>query len=204
MTRCLSSLAIVLAVAAPAAAQLQAPNERATVAAVKAAHPEVDTCDEVARGAIVDWSAQRLNTRDGVVRWGRKGKTAAGTVSNTDALTFKRTDGKFEIYDVLSGGAPCNASWQVPTRALNPGENGFWVPPQMGREPGTTVPPPATPPPATPPPAAAGLATEELQKAQVAALIEIIHQLQNQNTALTQAVAELKAEIVRGVRIRFQ
>jgi hypothetical protein len=193
--------AALLLVATPAAAQLQAPNERATVAAVKAAHPEVNTCDEVARGQVVDWTAQRLNTRDGQVRWGRKGKTATGSVSNTDALTFKRTDGLFEIYDVISGGAPCNASWQAPTRALKPGENGFWVPPQLGPEPGTgtNVPPPPPPP----PPPASEAATAELQRQQLALLLQIVQQLQAQNEALARAVSELKTQIADGVKLKF-
>jgi hypothetical protein len=123
--------------------QGQAPQSQATVAAVAAAHPEIDRCDEVTRGAIVDYAAQRLNVGRPAPVWGRKSRNAQGTDLNTDALTFKRSDGRFEIYDVLSGAPPCGAQWDGDGHAFAPGENGFWVPPQLGPEPGGHVPPPA-------------------------------------------------------------
>lgn len=137
------ALAFVLALgfAAPVSAQLTAPNARATVQAVMAAHPEINTCDENQRGAIVDYAAQRLNKAAGAVVWGRKSRTAQPTDLNSDGLTFKRADGQFEIYDAISGVPPCGATWD----GFGPfaqGGNGFWVPPQLGPEPGSGPPPP--------------------------------------------------------------
>lgn len=143
--------ALLVLSAVPTFAQLTAPNAKATVAAVIAAHSEIDSCDEIARAAIVDYAAQRLNRGAGREVWGRKSRgkpTHAGIASNpnTDGLTFLRPDGKFEIYDVISGAPPCGASWD----GFGPfaqGENGWWAPPQLGDEPGASTPPPPPPPP---------------------------------------------------------
>lgn len=212
MRRLIPIILALLTCAAPAAAQLQAPHERATVAAVKAAHPEVNTCDEVARGAIVDWTATRLNTKAGRVLWGRKAtrkpEASGAAPVNTDALTYLRTDGKFEVYDVISGSKPaCGASWQVPTKALsnNGKENGWWARPQLGAEPGSTPPGDtgSTPDPHQIPPPATNAATAELQQQQLAVLLQIVAQLQAQNVALVQAVNDLKAQVAAGVQIRW-
>jgi hypothetical protein len=165
------------------------------VAAVRAAHPEVNPCDESSltsgRALLVDWAAQRLNARDGQVRWGRKsrGKPSPDGKAdrpNTDALTFLRPDGLFEIYDVISGGAPCNATW-TGYGPFKPGENGYWAPPQLPAEGGTPPPPDDT--------------IEEL-RARVAELEAMVRTLRAEIeakdatlAALQQQVAELEARV---------
>lgn len=127
-----------------------APNHMATVAAVKAAHPEINTCDEDSldkgRAAIVDWTAQRLNKDEGRVVWGRKsrGKVVNGVADrpNTDGLTYLRSDGTFEIIDAFNGG-DCSPAWES-AGYFEQGSNGYWAPPQLGPEPsggGPTTPP---------------------------------------------------------------
>lgn len=129
----------------PVPQQLQAPNRMSVVADVIRAHPEINSCDEEARGAIVDYAAQRLNAAEGRLVWGRKSRGKPnGDVAvnpNTDGLTYLRTDGRFEIYDVISGSAPCGATWDG-FGPFNPGDNGYWAPPQLSAEGGTTPPPP--------------------------------------------------------------
>lgn len=130
---------------------LQGGNQKAVVVAVIKAHPEVDSCDELSldkgRALLVDWAAQRLNKSAGKVVWGRKSrgepKNGIADRPNTDALTFLRDDGKFEIYDVVSGTPPCGATWDGDT-AFSPGQNGFWAPPQLRAE-GTIPVPPVDP-----------------------------------------------------------
>lgn len=140
-----------VAPSSPSAQERQAPNAQGTVAAVIAAHPEIDACDEVRRGAIVDYAAQRLNAR-GLVVWGRKSRGRPnGTVAvnpNTDGLTYLRSDGRFEIYDAIAGKTPsspaCGATWEG-YGPFSPGENGYWAPPQLGPETGTGPTPTPTP-----------------------------------------------------------
>jgi hypothetical protein len=128
------------------------------VAEVIDAHPEIDALDEDSldkgRALLVDWAAQRLNAMDGTVRWGRKSRgrpsdDGRADRPNTDGLTFKRPDGKFEIYDVIVG-ATGKATWEG-FGPFNPGENGYWAPPQLGPEDGVVVPPPPPPPPSVDP-----------------------------------------------------
>jgi hypothetical protein len=119
-------------------AQLQAPKAAATVAAVIAAHPEINSCDEVARAILVDWAARRLNSHLPAPVWGRKSRgkpTATGVAvnPNTDGLTFLRPDGQFEIYDVISGSPPCGATWDG-FGPFEQGANGWWAPPQLEAE----------------------------------------------------------------------
>lgn len=145
------ALLLFFTCAAPALAQFQAPNKQAVVQAVMDAHPEIDRCDEdsldTGRALLVDWAAQRLNAEESaagggrpVMRWGRKsrGRVVNGKADrpNTDGLTFLRNDGRFEIYDVVSGARPCNATWGS-HGPFAQGDNGFWAPPQLGPEPGT-------------------------------------------------------------------
>lgn len=137
------ALLLSFAFASPALAQ-EMPNKQAVVQAVMDAHPEIDRCDEDSldkgRAAIIDWAAQRLNKAEGRVVWGRKsrGRVVNGKADrpNTDALTFLRSDGRFELVDAVSGSAPCNATWGD-HGVFAQGANGFWAPPQLGPEPGT-------------------------------------------------------------------
>jgi hypothetical protein len=62
-----------------------------------------------------------------------------GTDLNTDALTYLRSDGRFEIYDVINGGSG-GAAWDV-YGPFSQGENGYWV------EQGGVVEPPKPPAP---------------------------------------------------------
>lgn len=194
---------LALVFAAPPVAAQSAPNKIATVRAVMTAHPEIDRCDENTRGAIVDYSAQRLNAEIGRVVWGRKARSADGANPNTDGLTFLLPDGRFEIVDVISGTSPCGATWDN-AGAFAPGQNGFWTAPKL-TEPtsggGSTPPPP--PPPLT-------AATVELQQQQLAALTQLVllqqqqlEALAAQNAAIVRGLADLKAAISAGVKIRF-
>lgn len=132
----------VFVLALSAQSTLQAPNKQLVVQAVIDAHPDINSCDEDSptqgRALLVDWAAQRLNAQDGTRRWGRKsrGKPNGDTAvnPNTDGLTFLRSDGLFEIYDVVIGAAPCGSSWEG-HGPFKQGENGYWAPPQLGPEP---------------------------------------------------------------------
>jgi hypothetical protein len=162
------------------AQNLNAPNKQAVVAQVITDHPEINACDEAARGAIVDYAAQRLNA--GIVPvWGRKSRNHQGTDLNTDGLTFLRPDGKFEIYDAISGSAPCGATWD----GFGPfaqGQNGFWVPPQLAPE-GQTPPPP---------PPADTVTTAQLQAAIAQARADLLNDM---NGALRELRASLEHDI---------
>lgn len=61
----------------------------------------------------------------------------------------------------------------------------------------------STPPPPPPPPSASGAATADLQQQQMILLLQIIQKLEEQNAALTKGLAELKAQIATGVKVRF-
>jgi hypothetical protein len=131
----------------------QAPNRKSVIVAVIAAHPEIDTRDENSldkgRAAITDWTAQRLNRETGRRVWGRKSRgKPTGDVAvnpNTDGLTYLRSDGRFEIIDAINGGDG-TAAWEN-NGAFAAGENGYWVPPQLGPEPTSGGEPAPTPQP---------------------------------------------------------
>jgi hypothetical protein len=124
----------------PEPVSLQAPNEIATVRRVMAEHPEINTLDESQRGRILDFCAMYLNA--GGTKWGRKSRNREGTDLNTDALTYLRPDGLFEIYDVISG-ANGGATWDG-YGPFSQGTNGYWVeaPPANGTPGGVPDPPP--------------------------------------------------------------
>ena len=108
---------------------LIAPNEQAEVQYTIDHHPEIDTMDEEARGEIIDITARRLNPGGGERPWGRKARhnNPSSPNLNTDAMTFLRPDGLFEIYDVISG-IDGQATWD-PYGPFSQGENGYWWPP---------------------------------------------------------------------------
>jgi hypothetical protein len=72
-------------------------------------------------------------------------------------------------------------------------------------DPGDTPDTPDTPDtnPSAPPEPSADIATADLQRQQLAALVQIIQQLQAQNAELRAGLAEIKAAIAAGVKIRF-
>lgn len=107
----------------PAPVSLQAPNEIEVVRRVMREHPEINTRDEATRGRILDFCAMYLNA--GGEKWGRKSRNPQGTDLNTDALTYMRPNGLFEIYDVISGGDG-SATWDG-YGPFRQGENGYWV-----------------------------------------------------------------------------
>lgn len=106
----------------PIPVSLQAPNQIEAVRKAMREHPEINTKDETQRGKILDYACAAL----GPSVWGRKSRNPQGTDLNTDGLTFKRTDGLFEIYDVISG-SDGSATWDG-FGPFKPGENGYWVP----------------------------------------------------------------------------
>lgn len=166
----------------PVPETLIAPNRIAVVAQVITDHPEINACDEVARGTIVDYAAQRLNAAEGKVIWGRKSRNKEGTDLNTDGLTFKRPDGKFEIYDSVGGGS-CKATWDG-FGPFAPGQNGFWVAPVLAPEGGVTAPPP----PPTEDPRIARLT------ARVAQLEQMVAEERASNSTANLRISQLEAE----------
>ena len=109
---------------------LDAPNEQAEIQRTMDEHPEIDPLNEEQRGAIIDITALRLNNGSYEGPWGRKARSndPAAPNLNTDGMTYLRTDGNFEIYDVISG-TDGSATW-YPYGPFAPGENGYWWPPQ--------------------------------------------------------------------------
>jgi hypothetical protein len=182
--RLLLVFAFVLPLLVPVhAQQLVAPDAKKTVAAVITDHREINTCDEVQRAFIVDWAAQRLNKAQATTVWGRKsrGKVENGKAinPNTDGLTFLRPDGKFEIYDSISGSGSCGATWDG-FGPFNQGENGYWAPPQLGPE-GSVTPPVVDP------------KIAELE-ASVTRLSNLAHDLEQALQRQNDRVSELEAE----------
>jgi hypothetical protein len=118
----------------------QAPNEFATVQRVFAAHPEIDRMNEETRGRAIDYVIAELGGRP----WGRKARNKDGTNLNTDGLTYLRTDGLYEIYDVISG-SNGGATWDGGEPVVQ-GQNGWWAPglPVDGVTPGPTPTPTPT------------------------------------------------------------
>lgn len=142
---------------------LQATNEKATVERVIRAHPEIDTTidDDVVRGRILDYVLAELDSPP----WGRKARNKDGSRKNGDALVYLRTDGRYEIYDVISGGSG-QAAWIKPTKTLAPGENGYWAP----ADPLPTEPEPDDPDPEPEPDLSALIARITALEAKVTAL----------------------------------
>ena len=105
-----------------------APNQMAEVQRTMIDHPEIDTMADPERAEVIDITARRLN-RGGEKPWGRKARNndPNNPNLNTDAMCFLRPDGNFEIYDVISG-IDGSATWDN-HGVYNPGENGYWWPP---------------------------------------------------------------------------
>lgn len=106
--------------------EIQAPNEIETVREVMEDHPEIDTMDEEERGKIIDYTCVELNPPNRNKPWGRKARQSDGSDKNTDGLTYLRTDGKFEIIDIISG-TDGSATWDH-KGIFAQGENGYWAP----------------------------------------------------------------------------
>lgn len=118
---------------------MEAPNSIETVKKALRAYTTVDPLDEEKRGVFVDIAAWNLNGGHNRGPWGRKSRGRPGSDGmpvnpNTDGLTFLRSDGDFEIYDVIAGGDPDPsnpdrgkfATWGE-NGPFGQGENGFWA-----------------------------------------------------------------------------
>jgi hypothetical protein len=121
-----------------------APNVSKTIREVFAAHPEINTLEEGERGRMTDHVVIALGGRP----WGRKDRDQNPDNQNNsdDALCYLLPDGRFEIYDIISGsdGGP---TWDYKGTFAN-GENGYFrdvVAPQP-----TPIPTPGQPKPPTP------------------------------------------------------
>lgn len=66
-----------------------------------------------------------------------------------------------------------------------------------------TVPPPIDPPVDPPHPPAVGVATADLQQQQIALLLQLVTAQQEQTAKLEAAIRDLKAEIAKGIKVRF-
>lgn len=99
-----------------------APNVLPTIQRVFSDHPEINTTVEGERGRITDYVVGAL----GGFPWGRKDRdqNPANNNNSDDALCFRLSDGRFEIYDIINGtnGQPTfNYSG-----TFRDGENGFF------------------------------------------------------------------------------
>jgi len=105
---------------------LEAPDRKSEVQKTIDQHPEIDTLTED-RGQIIDITAKRLNGSSDKP-WGRKARQndPGNPNLNSDAMCYLRSDGKFEIYDCISGSSG-QATWDA-YGPFNPGENGYWWP----------------------------------------------------------------------------
>lgn len=137
-----------------------APNMMHEVQKTINEHPEINTMDELERGKIIDITDRRINPpydNTGLEPWGRKARRndPGNPALNTDGMTFKRSDGLFEIYDCISG-IDGSATWEG-YGPFYQGENGYWWPPQPieGWVPG---------PPTTQPPSNSGKDAEQDQR----------------------------------------
>jgi hypothetical protein len=99
-----------------------APNEMEAVENAMMEHPEIDPLDEDERGRLLDYACDDL----GGEPWGRKARQADGGNKNTDAMCYLRPDGRFEIYDAISG-SDGSATWDY-KGIFAQGENGWWAP----------------------------------------------------------------------------
>jgi hypothetical protein len=140
-------------------------------------HPEIDSMNDDTRGEIIDITDWRCNAgRDRP--WGRKARNndPHNPNLNSDAMTFLRPDGLFEIYDCISG-IDGNATWD----GYGPyaqGENGYWWPPQ----PTDSMPAPGPDP-------ADLVARVEALEAKVASLTETVEQLAAEVDGITDQLA---------------
>jgi hypothetical protein len=108
--------------------ELFAPDRQSEVQKTIDQHPEIDTMgDDMERGKIIDITCKRLNGSSDKP-WGRKARQNDPNNPNLngDAICFLRDDGKFEIYDCISGGSG-QSSWDA-YGPFNPGQNGYWWP----------------------------------------------------------------------------
>jgi hypothetical protein len=106
----------------PTPVSSQAPNQFAVVQRVFAAHPEIDRLNDDTRGRLIDYVIAELGGKP----WGRKARNKDGSNLNTDGLTYLRTDGLYEIYDIIDGtsGKP---TWDGGEPVVQ-GTNGWWAP----------------------------------------------------------------------------
>jgi len=176
---------------------LQAPNVLSAIERVFAEHPEIDTRvdrDEV-RGKMIDWVCHALNQPGTDRPWGRKARNRDGSNKNGDALTYLRTDERFEIYDIING-ADGRPMWGVPSRSLEQGENGFWAPAD----------PVSSPEPAPVPAPPAQSAPGELltMLSQIVTVLEELKRGQQEQTAeLKTAIADLQQQVQNGIPVRI-
>lgn len=161
-----------------------APNKFSVVQAVFAAHPEIDTRVDVVRGRITDYVVVAL----GGVPWGRKDRDKDPNNNNNsdDALCYRLSDGRFEIYDIINGGDG-SAAWDYKGTFAD-GENGYF------REvPGVTDPP------VPPLPPGPGTSTPGAQiDVEIAALLKRIAAAETKVAQAEAKIAALEARPVGG------
>lgn len=137
---------------------MNAPNRIDVVRDVLRDLVNVDPSKEGERGQITDEVVRRL----GGVPWGRKDRDRDPNNNNNsdDALCHRKTDGRFEIIDILAG-LPSGSSrekfatWNTDGSTFADGENGYFrevlnVEPLPGPAPGPVPPTPVPPMPPKP------------------------------------------------------
>ncbi len=159
-----------------------APNKLDVVRAVMAAHPEIDRMAEVVRGKITDYVVLTLGGRP----WGRKDRDKDPNNNNNsdDALCYLLSDGRFEIYDIISGGDG-SASWDYKGTFAD-GENGYF------RDVPGSVPPPPTGP-GNPLPPSGDAVTAAIRGLIAADIAPLQSKVAEQATALKAAEAKIAA-----------
>lgn len=106
-----------------------APNAHHFVVEAMNEHPEVNRMGEDnERGKIIDYACLKANGGK-ATPWGRKSRQRPGADMmpvnpNGDGMCYLRPDGKFEIYDAISG-IDGGATWDF-AGVFDQGENGFW------------------------------------------------------------------------------
>jgi hypothetical protein len=124
-----------------------APNRLPEVQAIALAHPEINRMKEGPfandRGGITQLAALQFGAP-----WGRKSRDGSPTNLSDDALCYQLPDGRFEIYDILSGGDG-RVQW-VYQGTFAQGQNGYFVVPAGQAGPGPSPIPPTPPSPQPP------------------------------------------------------
>jgi hypothetical protein len=195
-------VAFVLPLLVPVPAQAQTPNRIATVQAVaatdagKLAMSGCKAADKRACHAFTRLAACALATDGFGLLTKNPGENNVDGYA-VDAIIYKSTN---QVIDLISASESASASVQW-------GE----VPRRSGNEYAAPVgcAGPIDPPPPPPPPTSSA-ATADLQQQQLAALLQIVAKLetqlsqhQEQSTKLEAAIRDLKAEIAKGIKVRF-
>lgn len=119
-------------------------------------------------------------------RWGRKSASESRPIS-IDTIAWRVSEREIWVVDFMNSAGDPEASKQ-------------WYPVGIVEQFFRAVPCPSQPPPDPhhPPPV-----EPNIQQLQLNALLEIIKELKAQNEAIVKSIGELRAEVARGIKVRF-